>query len=69
MKQTYRILAGAFLESDGTVKSAPETIELDSDVAALHASRIVLLSSKPVRLPDTPTSDEPGARPDLDRFR
>jgi len=42
----YDITEGTFRDSDGTVKGVGDTIELDDDMAAVHAGRVRLAPSE-----------------------
>lgn len=65
-KKTYLIREGSFRMPDGSEKGTGETIELDSDVAAAHASKVLEVKDnggKAVPVPDH------GTAPVVDRLR
>jgi len=49
--KTYTITSGSFRRDDGSVANTGETIELEDDVAALHASQIQPVTAAPAAEP------------------
>jgi hypothetical protein len=57
--KNYTILAGSFVLDDGSRKHAGDTIELEDDVAALHAGRVALQEPAAPAAPAAPAVQTP----------
>jgi hypothetical protein len=56
MLKLYTIQSGQFKLDDGTLRGAGDTIELEEDVAALHAGRLAV--QEPAVQTPAPEADE-----------
>lgn len=58
----YRITAGSFRDTDNSIKTAGDTIELPPEVAAAHADKVQLLDpqpgAEPVQTPAPAAADD-----------
>jgi len=58
--KTYRITSGTFDLGDGTYAHAGDTIQLEDDVARLHAARLQL-DEPPAQADEPAKADQPAA--------